>query len=278
MQRQTLPVPRALWQAAISDRISLVSAGCAFYALLALFPALSLIVNIYGLFFDVRTVEPQLEWLRDWLPETAFALIAERIHLLVTTPRAALGTAAAMSLALALWSSGAGVRAMIGALNMANRVTERRGFFAYQATAFGITLGTLLLVVLGIFLLVAWPRAVAWLRMNEVSASLVRWGSLAILVFLVVTALSLLYRFGPSRPLAGRPRIWPGVIAATLFWALALLGFGYYVANFAGYDATYGTLGTAVALLMWMFVSVFAVLLGAELNAVMAMGRPADRP
>jgi len=266
-----LALARAVWNAALTDRVSLTAAGCAFYALLALFPALSVVVNIYGIFFDPATVEPQLAQLRLWLPGDAFDVVSERVHQLVTTPRATLSLSALGSLLLALYFAGSGVRALIGALNMANGGVERRGFVAFQVAASMVTLATLLIVVLGIGLLVAWPRVLGWFDLGTAAVLLVRLGSLVILAILVTSALTLLYRLGPCRPPAGPVSVWPGAVTATVLWAAALLGLGYYLANIAAYDATYGSLGTAVALLMWMFVSVFAILLGAELNA--ALGR-----
>lgn len=269
--RQALALTRAVWNAALTDRVSLTAAGCAFYALLALFPALSVVISIYGLFFDVGGVEPQLRQLRLWLPGEAYEVVRERVHLLVTTPSSTLGLSALVSLLVALWFAGSGVRGMIGALNMANGAAERRGFLAFQLAALAVTAGMLLLVVLGIGLLAAWPRVVDWVGVDEGEAAVVRLGGLAILASLAAAALCLLYRFGPCRPPAGPARVWPGAVAATLLWGAALLAFGYYLTNIAAYGATYGSLGAAVAMLMWMFVSVYAILLGGELNA--ALGR-----
>lgn len=275
LRRPWLGVARAVWRAALSERISLVAAGCAFYAVLALFPALSLVVSTYGLFFDIRTVEPQLEVLAIWLPDAAFRLIAERVHVLVTTPSRTLGLSAAASLLVALWSAGAGVRALTGALNLANGTEECRGILAFQALTLAMTLGTILLVVTGIVLLAAWPSIVRAVDLGTNAAWALRMGSLAILVVLVVLGLAAIYRFGPCRPPRFPRIVWPGAVTATLLWGAALLGFSYYVANIASYDAMYGSLGTVVALLMWLYVSVFAIMLGAELNAV--LGRRARR-
>lgn len=275
VRRPWLGVARAVWRAAISERISLVAAGCAFYAVLAFFPALSLVVSIYGLFFDVRTVEPQLQQLAMWLPHNAFQLIAERVHTLVTTPTRTLGLSAAASLLVALWSAGSGVRGLTGALNFANGVEECRGFLGFQALTLALTMGTILLAVAGIVLLAAWPGLARFVDLGTNAAWALRMGSLAILALLVALGLAGLYRFGPCRPPRFPLVIWPGVATATLLWGAALLAFSYYVQNIASYDATYGSFGTAIALLMWLYVSVYAILLGAELNAV--LGRRARR-
>ncbi len=275
-RRRALALARAVWNAALTDRVSLTAAGCAFYALLALFPALSVVINVYGLFFDLGSVEPQLRQLRMWLPGDAYEIVRERVHLLVTTPATTLGVSASVSLLVALWFAGSGVRGMIGALNMANGTVERRSFLAFHLASLAVTAGTLMLVVLGIGLLAAWPRVVDWVGVNEGEAIVVRLGGLAILASLTGAALCLLYRYGPCRPPVGPLRVWPGAVAATLLWGAALLAFGYYLTNIATYGATYGSLGAAVAMLMWMFVSVYVIILGAELNA--ALGRTATAP
>ncbi len=258
---------RRAWAVATSDKISLTSAGCAFYAMLALFPAISLLVALYGLWFDPVTVEPQLDILRRLLPESTFFLIAGRVHDLVTQPRPALGVKFAVSLVIALWSASAGVRALMGALNLAHAQAEERSLLAYYGTAFGITLGAILAVVVGIALLVGLPKVLDLVGLDALSAFLVRFASIALLLGFVLVAVSVLYRLGPAHP----PEHWrlfgPGAVSATLLWAVASGLFSTYVANFAGYDATYGTLGAAVALLMWFYVSTYVILLGAELDA-----------
>src|SRR5690349_3781999 len=124
----------------ISDRVSLVAAGCAFYATLALFPAISMLVFIYGLVFDPVTVEPQLQLMRELLPPSAFQLISDRVHQLVTQGRQTLGLGLLISTVITLWSSAAGTKSIIAALNMAYEEPERRSFIRFQLTALGMTL------------------------------------------------------------------------------------------------------------------------------------------
>ena len=258
---------RRAYAVATSDKISLTSAGCAFYAMLALVPALSLAISIYGMVFDPVTVEPQLEILRRVLPESTFFLIATRVHELVSTPRPTLGIGMGVSLLIALWSASAGVRSLMAALNLAHDQAEERGALAFYGTALTITIGAILAVVVGIALLVGLPQALAFLGLDEFTALLVRIASMVLLLGAVLCAVSILYRLGPTHP----PKNWrlfsPGAIAAMLLWAIASALFSFYVSSFAGYDATYGPLGAAVALLMWFYVSTYVVLLGAELNA-----------
>jgi len=258
---------------ATSDQISLVAAGCAFYAMLALFPAISLLVSLYGLVFDPATVEPQLDLLEGVVPESGQDLIAGRVHELVAAPRASLEWAAILAGLIAFWSASAGIRAMLGALNMVQRETEQRGTIAFYATALLLTLGAIVAVVVGLAFLVALPQGLEWLGMPPATALALRGLGLILLLAAVLVSIGILYRFGPARKPPGWRLVSAGSVAATLLWAVASVGFSLYVSNFSSYDVLYGSLGAAVVLLMWFYVSVYVILLGAELDAAIRRER-----
>jgi membrane protein len=255
------------WREIISDRVSLVAAGCAFYATLALFPAISMLISLYGLMFDPATVEPQLATLQDLLPPSAFQLISERVHMLVAKPPGTLTLGLLISTGVALWSSATGTKSIISALNLAYEERERRSFLRFQLIAFVMTLIALVGAVLGLGFIVGLPPALAALGYEGNTAVLVRIASLILLVAFVLGSLSLLYRFGPCRRAARWVWITPGSILATVLWVLASALFSFYVGHLATYDVTYGPLGAVVGVMMWFFVTVYVVLLGAELNA-----------
>ena len=258
------------WSVAASDQISLVSAGCAFYAMLALFPAISLCITFYGLWFDLRTIEPQLALLNRLLPEESYALIASRVQELVASPARSPRLGTWIGGMIGLWSASSGIRGLLGALNLAHGQAEHRGVLAFYTTALLITLGAILAVTIGLGLLVALPTLLNLFGLPTRDAILLRAGSFAVLLVSVQLAIATLYRFGPARP----PRHWrlfsTGAMTATLLWAVASFAFSLYVSHFANYDATYGALGAAVALLTWLYVSVYLILLGAELDAALA--------
>jgi membrane protein len=254
-------------RAVVTDRVSLAAAGCAFYATLALFPALSMVVAIYGLAFDLKTVAPQLEYLRGLVPAEAFTLIANRVQALIAVPPSALTYRLVIGTAVALWSSTTGTKSILGALNLAYDVREARSFLRYQRTAFMLTLGGMAAAVLGIALLVLLPAVEAFVGI-AVSRTMAGAAVPALLVAgFVMLSLCLLYRFGPSRPPVGWRWVVPGAVSATLAWLGASRLFSWYVGHMATYDATYGPLGAVVGLMMWFYVSAFVVLAGAELNA-----------
>lgn len=258
------------WQVATSDQISLVAAGCAFYAMLALFPAIALCVTFYGVWSDLRTIEPQLAVLNRLLPEDSYELIASRVRELVASPRQATSLGTWISGLIGLWSASSGVRGMLGALNLAHGQAERRSAWVFYGTALLITLGAILAVTVGLTLLVALPALLHLLGVTTRDTVLVRGASFALLLCTVLLAIAILYRYGPARPPPNWRVFSAGAVTATLLWAAASLGFSLYVTHFAAYDAAYGALGAAVALLGWLYLSVYLILLGAELDAAIA--------
>lgn len=273
------PAPRRLprWRTlrkaldvATSDQISLVSAGCAFYAMLALFPAISLCISFYGLWFDLRTIEPQLALLNRLLPEDSYELIANRVQELVARAPSRPGLGTLIGGVIGLWSASAGIRGLLGALNLAHGQAEQRSAWAFYGTALLITLAAILAVTIGLGFLVALPTVVKLFGLPARDALLVRAASFALLLCSVQLAIATLYRFGPARP----PPHWrlfsTGSLTATSLWAIASVAFSLYVTRFAAYDAAYGALGAAIALLTWLYVSVYLILLGAELDAAIS--------
>lgn len=260
----------------VSDRASLVAAGCAFYATLALFPAISMLVFIYGLVFDPITVEPQLEWLSELLPPSAYQLITDRVHLLVSQRGGTLGIGLVISTSITLWSAAAGTKSIIAALNMAYEEPERRNFLHYNATALGMTLCGVLGVCLAIATLVAIPVAVRLLGLSAYAKTLIQVLSTVLLIAFVTVTLSLLYRFGPCRRMAKWHWVTPGSLLATVLWLVASVLFSYYVGKIASYDVTYGPLGAVVGVMMWFYVTAYVVLLGAELNSELELQTALD--
>jgi membrane protein len=260
----------ALKEGALSSRISLGAAGCAFYAMLALFPLLSLLVTLYGAALDPATVEPQLATLSRLLPEDAYALIADRLTELALAPRPTLGMTAAVSLAIAAWSGSAGIRALLSALTLLRGEEDTRGMLAFYGTALAMTVVAVLAVAVAIAGLVLSLPVLPLLGVREDVIGAIR--SLTVLPALgfVFGAIALLYRYGPDGPRARWGEVMPGAGLATMLWAAASALFSVYARQWGEYDRIYGSLGAAMALLMWFYVGTFAVLLGMAWNVALA--------
>lgn len=280
-----LPVPWHGWSRAIrragrsivSDRVGLFAAGCAFWATLALFPAIGTLVSLYGLLFDVQTVEPQLALLRGVLPPAAYALIHDRVHVLVSHGSTNLGVSLLVSTAIAFWSASTGTKSMLAALNLAYEAREARGLLAFQATGLVLTFGGILAALLGLVLLVGLPPLIDFVGLSAYEGGLAQTGAVLLLVLLLQISLAMLYRFGPSRRPARWQWVTPGSLLATVLWLAASLIVPVYVGHLASYDATYGPLAAVAGMMLWFFVSAYAVLIGAELNAALEAGAMEDR-
>ena len=273
--RTPLGIPWRGWRQVIvrtyneisSDRISLVAAGCAFYATLALFPSINMLVSLYGLVFDPATVEPQLATLQGVLPPEAYTLIANWVHTLVSRGSGTLGVSLLISTLIALWSSSTGTKAILSALNLAYEEQERRSFIRFQVVGLFMTFCAIIGAILGIAILVFLPAAFDFLGVSTYAKQLLRIGSLLLLLLFVLLSLSLLYRYGPSRSVARWHWVTPGSLLATVLWLIVSVLFSFYVGHIASYDSTYGPLGAVVGVMMWFWVTAYVVLLGAELNA-----------
>ena len=255
------------------DRISAVAAT--FFALLALFPALGVFVSLYGLFGDIAGAQRQIASLQGVLPEGGVKVLGDQITRLALTPPASLTLTFIVSLLLSVWSSNAGMKGLIGGLNVAYELHERRNFLKLNLVSLAFTAGAIVFAMLAMSAIVAVPQVLALVHLQiSPGASVLRW---PLLLVLTAGLLSVLYRFGPS-PHGARWRwITPGGALAAILWMAMSLAFSAYVGRFGHYDKTYGSLGAIVGFMTWIWLSLIIVLLGAEFNSEMekvAAGEP----
>lgn len=267
--RHSREVMRGAFRASIADRMTLSAAGCAFYATLALFPAISTLISVYGLVFNRAAVASQLQAVEPVLPPPAFSLIQARVQELINQPNGSLSAGLVISTLITFWSAGSGVKSVISALNLALGITEMRSFLRFQLTGFAMTLSAILVAVLAIAVLVVSPAAIAFVGLSAYSAGLIHAAGLLTLVGMFILSLLMLYRFGPSRAPPPHQPMFPGAILATVLWLSASGLLSFYVSNITSFGVTYGPLGAVVGVMLWFFISAYAVLLGAELNALL---------
>jgi membrane protein len=250
-----------------ADRLLATAAGVVFFGLLAVFPAITALVSLYGLFADPKTIGDNLRTLALLLPDGSFQIVQDQIARVLAKGNASLGTTFLFGLGLALWSANAGVKAVIDALNVVYGETEKRGFFKLNALSLTFTAGGIAALLLMVGAVVAMPIALnhIWITdEGKALLSLMRW---PILFALLMLALAVLYRFGPSRPGARWQWLGVGTLVAAVLWIAGSSLLSWYLSNFGDYDATYGSLGAAIGLMMWMWMSAIIVLTGAELNS-----------
>lgn len=249
------------------DRLLALAAAVVFYGLLAIFPAVTALVSLYGLFASPATISDHVATLATFLPAGSFQIISDQIGRVVAKSDGKLTFAFVAGLALAVWSANAGIKAMLDALNVVYGEEEKRSYLTLNLVSLAFTLGAIVLALVAIGAVVVFPLMLDRLGLADRAAllvSLLRWP--VILVVLIAT-LAVLYRFGPSR----REALWQWVSVGSLFaslaWIAASAAFSFYLSNFGNYDAAYGSMGAAIGLMMWMWLTFIVILVGAELNS-----------
>lgn len=249
------------------DRVLAVAAGVTFYGLLAVFPAITAFVSLYGLVADPGTIAEQLSAAEGVLPSGAIEVLRDQIVRISTGNETKLGLAFVIGLVLSAWSANAGVKAVFDALNVAYGEDEKRSFIRLNLTSLTFTLGILVFAVIAIVAVAAIPVVLDYLYLGDAVEWLISLGRWPALIVLLMVGLAALYRFGPSRDDAQWKWVSPGAIFASVAWLLGSVLFSWYVASFEDYNKTYGALGAVIALLMWMWLSATIILVGAELNS-----------
>lgn len=264
---------KKVWAELGNDRIGLIAAGIAFYGLLSLFPGIAVLLSLGGLMTEPEDLVENFQSIGSVLPEAAARIIFDQATKVAGSREGELGLTALAGFVLALYSSSKAVASLIQGVHAAYNETDDRGIVASTALTLSMTFVLMLVVLLAVLSSIAVPvilatvlpdSGIAWL------VALVRWPVLAALTAL---ALGILYRFSVRHQ---NPRVhWvtPGAILATILWILGSAAFSVYVQNFANYNETFGTLGGVISLLMWMWLSAYIILLGAEVNSVMDEAR-----
>ena len=251
------------------DRVMLVAAGVTFYLLLAMVPAMTAFVSLYGLFADPATVQHHISFINDYMPGGGQEIVSEQLTRLSEQPNSGLGVALVVSLAIALWSANAGMKALFEAMNVAYDEAEKRGFIKLTLTSLAFTLGAIVLLLAIIGVVVVMPLIVESLGLGAMTELIVKIGSAIVLIVAALLALSALYRWGPSRSEAKWKWITPGAIVAVVIAMIGSLLFSWYVANFGSYNETYGSLGAIIGFMTWLWIMATFVITGGELNAEM---------
>jgi membrane protein len=249
------------------DNVPLLAAGVAFYAFIALFPALIAAVTVYGLVADPQQVEEQVSGFADALPQEAASLLQKQLTDIAGGSSSALGWGLLLSLGGALFAASGGMQNLIKAVNIAYDEEETRGFVKLRALALALTLGAIVFIVVAIGLVAVVPvvlEAAGLGAVGRIAAQVGRWAGL---VVFVLVALGVIYRFAPDRDDPKFRWVGLGSGVATLLWIIGSAGFSLYVSNFGKYGETYGALAGVVILLLWLWLTSLIILVGAEINS-----------
>lgn len=248
------------------DHVGVVAAGIAFYTLLSIFPAIAAFISVAGLILDPAEVAGEVSDLVAVLPESAGAIIGDQVTKVAGGENTATGFVALAGFAIAVYGAMKSILTLIEGLNIAYGEQETRGIVRLYATAFALTLGLIVGMALAIGVVVLLPVLLA-LGDTQAAGSGLLWLRWPILAGIAVLGFALVYRIGPAKRSAGWRWISPGAVLGTALWIAGTVGFSLYARYFGSYTETYGALGGVVILLTWLWVSAYAMLMGAELNS-----------
>ena len=271
--RGWLQIVKRGWAEAKADQVPLLGAGVAFYAFLALFPAIIALVTLYGLFADPAVIAQQVNSLSA-VPADVRQLIVGQVQ---SRNQTALGWSAVVAILIALFSASGGVNNLMTAINTAYDEEDKRSTIKKRLIALVLTLGAIVFIAVMLGLVAVLPAVLGTVfgdsPVISVLLQIVRW---ILLVVLVVAALAVLYRVAPDRDAPKLRWVSVGAVAATVLWLLASIGFSIYVATFGNYAKTYGVFAGIIVLLFWLWITSYAILLGAEINAEAEQQTEAD--
>lgn len=276
-------IPKAGWKEILvrtkrdirHDHLTVVAGGVAFFLLLAIIPGLAALISIYGLVADPAQVQQQFESLRRAVPGEVYQILNEQMQRIASSSTAA-GWGAVVSIALALWGGSKGMKALMEGLNIMYEEEEKRGFVKLNLTSLALTVVGVIGFVVMIALIAAFPAVIKSFGLpdsTETWISYVRW---AVLLAFFILGLGVLYRFAPSRENPKWKWVSWGAVVATVLWISVSILFSIYAANFGSYNKTYGSLGAIVVLMLWLYISAYAVLVGGELNSEMELQTARD--
>lgn len=248
------------------DNVSIIAGGTAFFVLLGLVPGLAALISIYGLVANPADIQAQFASVSHGMPAEARTILEGQMTRIAEADQTA-GIAAAVGILLALWGGSAAMKTVINALNIIYHAEEKRGYVRLTLVALGLTLAFVIIGTVAIGAIVALPPLLGYLSLGNAArtaVSLLRW---PLLFAVALIGLGVLYRYAPNRESPAWKWVSPGAVVATLLWVIGSALFAFYAQNFGSYNKTYGSLGAIVVLMMWLYISAFAVLLGAEVNA-----------
>jgi membrane protein len=260
-------IVKRAWAEHKADNMPIIAGGVAFFGFLAIFPSLIAMINLYGLVASPETVARQVEDLSAQLPQSAAELIGDQLRAIVESDDGALTIGLIVSILAALWSASGGMGNLITAVNIAYDEAETRSFVKLKALSLALTFGGIVFVLVTFGIVAVLPIVLDALPLGGVGtilAQVLRW---VLLLAVFAGSLAVLYRVAPDRDAPRFRWVSLGAVVVTILWALISVGFSLYVDNFGSYDKTYGAIAGVIVLMLWLYLTCYLVLLGAEINS-----------
>ncbi|MBB1344071.1 YihY/virulence factor BrkB family protein [Pseudoalteromonas sp. SR45-6] len=260
-------ISKRVYQSMSQDNLSFVAAGVAFYALLAIFPALAACVSLYAYFASTADVSEQISKFITLLPPSSREIVLQQVSEVTQQSQKVLSVSAISTLLLTTWSSSKGCQALITACNITYHEQTKRQFFKALLVRFLFSIGAILVAVIALLIIGILPIALNIVGLENSIDTVIKLLTWLLLAVTFHFALAFVYRYAPHRKAAKWRWVTTGSVMATGLWIIASLGFSYYVSQFASYNETYGSLAGVVIMLMWLYISAYIIIFGAAINA-----------
>lgn len=271
-----LSILKRTWKEAHHDNVSVIAAGVAFFSLLAVFPLITAALSTFSYFADPGDVQGLTSTFATLLPGEAYAILEGQVNSVLAAPPINASFGIILSLGFAFISAGAGIRAMMRAMNVAYEEIESRNPAVFFLFGLLMTLGSLIFVWVSLFIIIGVTAVLSYTSFEDSASFSTRILPWLLLVTIFCFACGVMYRFGPSRRPARKRWLFPGIIFALISWIIISFGFSKFVAYFGAYNETFGGITSVIVLLIWLWLTAMVVILGAELNSELERQTIAD--
>ncbi|MDN3686795.1 YihY/virulence factor BrkB family protein [Cyclobacterium jeungdonense] len=249
------------------NNVIIVSAGVGFFGFLAIFPAIMALISIYGFVMDPQEIEEQVSKISSMMPEQTHEILQYRVDQFIQSTGESLGWGTVFAILLGIWIANIGTKSLFRGINIAYEIKSHRGILKHNGLTLLFTFGAIILIILSAALIVAFPSIIEQIGLPDNMERLISWLRWLIMGLILVGSMGLIYRFGPGRKRPTFHWVIPGAVLATILWLLASWAFSFYIRHFWNLGEIYGSLSAVVFLMLWLFISTFIILLGAELNS-----------
>ena len=248
------------------NNVVIVAAGVGFFGFLAIFPAMMALISIYGFLIDPKEIEEQVSNISSMMPEQTHEILQYRVDNFIKPEGESLGWSTFFGILLGIWIGNLGTKSLFRGINIAYGTDSKRGIIKNNGLTLLFTFGAIILIILSAALIVAFPALIEKIGLPDKISSLISWMRWLVMGIVLVGSIGLIYNFGPKRKRPGFKWVLPGAVIATFLWLIASWTFSFYLRNFWNLSEIYGSISTVIFLMLWLFISTFIILLGAEIN------------
>lgn len=261
------PLSKRVVSETIDNDLMTQAAAITFYTLLSIFPGLTMLVSLFGLFADPATIMHQVDNLNFLMPGGGVDLLRDELKTLTSAGASGLGWAAIIGLLTSLWTANQAMKAMFNGLNQVHEVKEKRSFIQLTALTLLCTAGMVVLMIVALGAVIVVPAVLAFVGLGSLFDQVLVLARWPLLLIGIAGMLAVMFRFGPCRTKVVWRWISWGSGFASVLWLVVSFAFSYYVSNFGNYNKTYGSLGAVVGFMTWIWISSTVILIGAQLDA-----------